>query len=115
MDTSPVALITAGSAGLGAATARLFAKQGYRVIINFSNNYGRANKLVEDLSALSSLSDEAPASNFVAIQADLASRADIQRLVEEAVAAMGRLDVVFSNGGWTRFRDMASLDGTVTP
>lgn len=109
----PVALITAGSAGLGAATARLFAKQGYRVVVNFSNNSERANKLLEDLSALSSLSDAPAASNFVAIQADLASRADIQRLVEESVAAMGRLDVVFSNGGWTQFRDMTSLDGTV--
>jgi NAD(P)-dependent dehydrogenase (short-subunit alcohol dehydrogenase family) len=34
----PVALITAGSAGLGAAAARLFCSSGYRVIINYSNN-----------------------------------------------------------------------------
>ncbi|KAJ5535460.1 hypothetical protein N7527_001714 [Penicillium freii] len=46
----------------------------------------------------------------VAIQADLGSQNDVERLVHEAHAQMGRLDVVFSNGGWTRFSVTTSLD-----
>ena len=48
---------------------------------------------------------------FAAVRADLGRRDDIVGLVDEAVRRMGRLDVVFSNGGWTRIRDMTSIDG----
>ncbi|KAF3056616.1 3-oxoacyl-[acyl-carrier-protein] reductase FabG [Daldinia childiae] len=101
-----VALITAGSAGLGAAAARIFAKNGFRVIVNYANNEERANKLLEELPSLSTL----PGDNFVAIKADLGSRDEINRLIKESVDRFGRLDVIFSNGGWTRFRGMESID-----
>ncbi|OTA53611.1 short chain dehydrogenase [Hypoxylon sp. EC38] len=105
-----VALITAGSAGLGAAATRLFAKNGYRVVVNYANNDVRANKLLEELPALSSLSDDSGRENFIAIKADLGSRDDINRLIKGTVDKFGRLDVIFSNGGWTRFRGMDSID-----
>ncbi|KAI1649772.1 NAD(P)-binding protein [Daldinia loculata] len=101
-----VALITAGSAGLGAAAARVFAKNGFRVVVNYANNEERANKLLEELPSLSTL----PGDNFVTIKADLGSRDDINRLIKETVDRFGRLDVIFSNGGWTRFRGMDSID-----
>lgn len=94
-----VALITAGSAGLGAAAARVFAKNGFRVVVNYANNDERANKLLRELPALSPSSDSG---RFIAVKADLGSRDDINRLVKESVDAFGRLDVIFSNGGWTR-------------
>ncbi|WQF84162.1 Putative short-chain dehydrogenase/reductase SDR, NAD(P)-binding domain superfamily [Colletotrichum destructivum] len=103
MDSVPVALITAGSAGLGAAAARVFVKNGFKVAINYSNNVERAGKLVEELKRSTD-------SDVLAIKADLGNRDDISKLVDETVAKMGRLDVVFSNGGWTHFRDMTNLD-----
>jgi NAD(P)-dependent dehydrogenase (short-subunit alcohol dehydrogenase family) len=111
--TAPVILISAGSAGLGAATARLFCRNGYRVVVNYSSNAERANRLLAEFSGLSSLPAPEHASAFAAVKADLAKREDVTRLVEEAVRKMGRLDVVFSNGGWTRIRDMTSIDGKV--
>ncbi|KAI1459035.1 NAD(P)-binding protein [Annulohypoxylon moriforme] len=105
-----VALITAGSAGLGAAASRLFAKNGFRVVVNYANNDERANKLLAELPALSTIPRDSPGENFAAIKADLGSRDDINRLVKETVDRFGRLDVVFSNGGWTRFRGMTSID-----
>ncbi|KAI1756490.1 short chain dehydrogenase [Xylaria castorea] len=109
--TIPVALITAGSAGLGAAACRLFAQNGYRVVVNYSNNEERANKLVDELPGLSSLpKDDGGGKNFAAVKADLGSREDINRLVRETVEQFGRLDVLFSNGGWTRVRGLVSLD-----
>ncbi|KAI1143565.1 NAD(P)-binding protein [Hypoxylon sp. FL0543] len=102
-----VALITAGSAGLGAAATRLFAKNGYRIVVNYANNDERANKLLEELPALSG---DSKSENFISIKADLGSRDEINRLIQESVAKFGRLDVIFSNGGWTRFRGMDSID-----
>jgi NAD(P)-dependent dehydrogenase (short-subunit alcohol dehydrogenase family) len=115
--TPPVIIVTAGSAGLGAAACRLFAQTGYRVVINYSNNAERAEKLLAELPGLSPLGPDAAAAPhegaFAVIKADLGSRDDVKRLVEETIAKMGRLDVVFSNGGWTRPRDMTSIDDNV--
>ena len=97
-----VALVTAGSAGLGAAAVRVFAKNGYRVIVNYANNEERANKLLEELPPLSTLPRESGSEHFAAIKADLGSRDEINRLIKETVDRFGRLDVIFSNGGWTR-------------
>ncbi|KAI1481655.1 NAD(P)-binding protein [Daldinia eschscholtzii] len=105
-----VALITAGSAGLGAAAVRVFAKNGYRVIINYANNEERANKLLEELPPLSTLPRESGSEYFAAIKADLGSRDEINRLIKEILDRFGRLDVIFSNGGWTRFRGLDSID-----
>ncbi|KAI0021454.1 short chain dehydrogenase [Xylariomycetidae sp. FL0641] len=127
MAPSPVALITAGSAGLGAAAARLFAEHGYRVVVNYNSNAERADALVADLEARARArgynsssnnssnnndgdEDAASGPRFGAVQADLGRREDIGRLVAEAAARHGRLDVVFSNGGWTRFRGLDDLD-----
>ncbi|KAI1779933.1 NAD(P)-binding protein [Hypoxylon cercidicola] len=105
-----VALITAGSAGLGAAAARVFAKNGFRVVVNYASNDERANQLLKELPALSNLPGDSTSDRFITIKADLGSRDDINRLVKESVDRFGRLDVVFSNGGWTRFRGMSSID-----
>ncbi|CAJ2501730.1 Uu.00g045830.m01.CDS01 [Anthostomella pinea] len=115
-STAPVILVTAGSAGLGAAAVRLFAKHGYRVVVNYSSNAERATKLLNELLTLSGITpndedeDLALSRRFVAIRADLGSRDEIARLVRETVKRFGRLDIVFSNGGWTRARGMVSID-----
>jgi NAD(P)-dependent dehydrogenase (short-subunit alcohol dehydrogenase family) len=110
-----VALITAGSAGLGAATARAFAAMQMRVVINYHANSERANNLVKELSEISLASgiDDSNEKRFIAIKADVSSRSDVVRLVDTTVAEMGRLDVVFSNAGWTRLTDFNDLDANV--
>ncbi|KAH8676283.1 short chain dehydrogenase [Xylariales sp. PMI_506] len=110
---APVILVTAGSAGLGAAAVRLFARNGYRVVLNYHSNADRANKLLGELPGLSTLPQDAHGEAFAAVKADLASREDIQRLVNDTVAKTGRLDVVFSNGGWTKVRNMMDLDDNI--
>ncbi|RDL31068.1 Uncharacterized protein BP5553_09857 [Venustampulla echinocandica] len=113
MSTPLVVLITAGSAGLGAATARVFAKAGMRVIINYSSNELRASILVKELHQISPLSKTKGCNNFVSIRADLSKRSDIQRLVSGSILEMGKLDAVFSNGGWTSIQDFNDLDDNV--
>lgn len=108
-SSPPVALITAGTAGLGAATALLFARSGIRVVVNYHADSARSELLLKELESVSSL----PASlqiNYHAIKADLSKRDEINRLVEETVRVMRRLDVVFSNGGWTRIRNILEME-----
>ncbi|KAL1878646.1 hypothetical protein Daus18300_001921 [Diaporthe australafricana] len=114
----PIALVTAGSAGLGACVAELFARNGMRVVVNYASNVQRAEDLVSKLKSVSTLAPAPGRVDFLALRADLASRADVERLVEETVGAMcageggekRRLDVVFSNGGWTHMRNLYDLE-----
>ncbi|KAK4451634.1 NAD(P)-binding protein [Podospora aff. communis PSN243] len=113
MSSTPlVALITAGTAGLGADTARLFAKSGIRVVVNYHSDTDRAFKLLDELQTISP-PELQKAFNFHCVKGDLSQKSDIINIVDETVACMGRLDVVFSNGGWTRLRDITDLDDNV--
>lgn len=106
-----VALITGGTAGLGAATARLFAQDGMRVAVNYHSNADRASAFVQELHSISPLPHDD--NNFLAFRGDLAVRDDLRTLVSDVVGSMGQLDVVFSNGGWTQLRDITNLDDNV--
>ncbi len=81
------ALITGGSRGIGAETVRLFTAAGARVAFSYQKARDRAE----------ALASECPGS--VAIEQTLASASDGQALVNRAVAALGRLDILIANHG----------------
>ncbi|OJJ97630.1 hypothetical protein ASPACDRAFT_45722 [Aspergillus aculeatus ATCC 16872] len=111
MTTTKVALITAGSRGVGAAVARALARDAQlRVAINYHSDHTAAKALVAELTTLSPLPQNSAAPNFIALQGDMARREEITRVVAETVRAFGRLDVVVSNAGWTRMTDFMDLD-----
>lgn len=109
MSVQKVALITAGSAGLGAQIARVFAPD-FRVVINYANNTARAESLLHELSQIPSTHQQPSTPRFHSIQADVSDKPSVQRLVEETVQTMGRLDVVISNVGWTRMTTFLNLE-----
>lgn len=116
LSKDSVALITASSAGLGAATAAALASTGVRVIVNYFSNQEKAEALLTELEKLDPHSKDAAKSNgprFIAMKADVSQRTELVRLVDESVAAMGRLDLVVSNHGWTRIRNFMDLDENV--
>ncbi|SPQ24870.1 41c8ba15-230f-42d3-b8b9-86660cbd211d [Thermothielavioides terrestris] len=119
MASRKAALVTAGSAGLGAAIARLLALElGMSVTVNYSRDAARAEALVQELrdAWASRRPDESgiPPPSFHAVQADLSEKTEVIRLVDEAASASGnRLDVVISNVGWTRMRNFLDLDDNV--
>ena len=90
-----VALITGGSRGIGAETVRLFSLAGARVAFS----YRRAREQAESLVAECGGTDASGARRCVAIEQELGSPADGRALVEKAVAAMGRLDILVANHG----------------
>jgi NAD(P)-dependent dehydrogenase (short-subunit alcohol dehydrogenase family) len=108
-----VALITASSAGLGAAIARAMVFD-MKIILNYSSNESRVKVLVEELLSIASQSNNSNEAQgpprVVAFRADIGKRPDIENLVSSAIRTYGRLDVVVSNGGWTRIRNFNDLD-----
>lgn len=101
------ALVTAGSAGLGASIARTLAVDcGMSVVINYSHNKERAQGVIEDLRKASSSQQ-----TFHAVAADLQQPGAIKQLVSDTLALTGgRLDAVISNVGWTRMTDFFDLE-----
>jgi short chain dehydrogenase len=106
-----VALVTAGSAGLGKATAHALASMHMKVVINYSENTERAEQVVGELCKIHKLDNNE--TRFLVIKADISKRAEAKRLVHETVAKMGRLDAVFSNHGWTKPTNFTNLDDNV--
>jgi len=90
MADDPVFLITGASTGIGAATARHAAKEGYRVVLAARSQ----DKLAELASELGG-EDRA-----LAVRCDVSEWADQERMVAEALERFGRVDVVFANAGF---------------
>lgn len=85
-----ILLITGGSRGIGAATARLAARQGYDVAVNYVGNEKAAHEVVADI--------EKNNARGIAIQGDMASETDIRRMFE-AVDKFGKLTHLVNNAG----------------
>ncbi len=88
------ALVTGGSRGIGAAIALALAEQGADVAIGYERSAGLADEVIAKV--------EASGRKGVAIQADSADPAAIERLVAGAVSALGGLDIVVNNAGIAR-------------
>jgi 3-oxoacyl-[acyl-carrier protein] reductase len=89
------ALITGGSRGIGAETVRLFVEAGARVAFNYRQARAEAEALAAECHQIRRSAEPA----CIAIEQDLASPADGRALVEKAVAALGRLDILVANHG----------------
>ena len=96
------ALVTGGSRGIGAATARLLAACGADVVIGYRSRESDARSVVDDVVARSRRAR--------AIAADLGERAEAERLVHEAHAFLGGLDVFVGNAGIWPADDVALVD-----
>jgi NAD(P)-dependent dehydrogenase (short-subunit alcohol dehydrogenase family) len=86
-----VMLITGGSRGIGAATARLAGQRGYDVAVNYASNKAAAEAVVADIKK--------GGRRAIAIPADVAKPDDIARLFKTVDAELGRLDAFFNNAG----------------
>ena len=95
-----VALITGGSAGIGLATAKLFAEHGAAVAIA-----GRSQDTLDQaLNELTNITAQA-----MALSADMANDDDLETLVAETTARFGGVDVLVNNAGTGRQAAMAEM------
>ena len=89
-SSRPVALVTGSTSGIGEAIARRLSRDGYAVVLHSRGSVEIGQALARELGAAAY------------VQADLAHEADRARLVREAVAVWGRLDVLVNNAGISR-------------
>ena len=86
-----ILIITGGSRGIGAATARLGAAEGYAVCITYLRNRQAADAVVQDI--------EKSGGKAMAVAADVAVEADVVRLFETVDAELGRVTALVNNAG----------------
>jgi 3-oxoacyl-[acyl-carrier protein] reductase len=84
-----IAVITGASRGVGAATALVLAKRGFRVVVNYRASAQQAEEVV---AAIKEAGGEA-----VAIRADVTSPADVAAMADETEKRWGRVDVLVHN------------------
>jgi 3-oxoacyl-[acyl-carrier protein] reductase len=86
-----VAIVTGASRGIGRAVARRLAQDGFVVVMNYLSNGGEADQVVAELKAIGC--------NAIAIQADVSSAREVERLFNQTVKTLGSVDVVVHNSG----------------
>jgi 3-oxoacyl-[acyl-carrier protein] reductase len=102
MHSSPVALVTGGSRGIGRGICIELAGRGYAIAINYAGNEEAARATRELLGGTPSL----------LCQADVGVTADRERLVDEVLDQWGRIDVLVNNAGITSVGRRDILEAT---
>lgn len=86
-----VAIVTGGNSGIGMAIVLELAKQGASVVIDYVAHPEATEALEKQLAALGE--------QAIGVDADVSKVADLQKLIDAAVAKFGRLDVMVNNAG----------------
>ena len=93
------------SSGLGALLCERFAAEGCSVAINYNASADRAKQVAASVEKYGQKS--------VVIQGDIGVLTDCKKMVKEAAAALGGLDIIINNAGWTKatktFGDLDTL------
>ena len=89
--TGKVALVTGGSRGIGAASAKALADEGATVAISYSASPDKAEAVVRDLKA--------KGVQAKAFKADQANTAEVDKLVKDVADHFGHLDILVNNAG----------------
>lgn len=98
-----VAIVTGCTGGLGQRVCRAFAEQGAHVAGVYVQSKEKAEAFVEEWSALGP--------KCIAVQADVTDPAQIQRMVEQVLAAFGRVDILVNNAAFNQTVPFKDLDG----
>jgi len=96
-----VAVVTGASKGIGASIAKDLAAEGASVVVNYASSKAGADKVVSEITA--------QGGKAVAVQADVAKQADIQRLFAETKKAFGGLDILVNNAGIYEFLPLEQI------
>ena len=99
-----VTIITGGASGMGRVAARMFAAEGAKVVVADVTEPA-ARSVVEEV--------QAAGGQAIAVVADVSKEADAKRMVDEAVAAYGRVDVLYNNAGIMPEADHSVIDTAV--
>src|SRR6202165_3443649 len=96
-----VAIVTGASKGIGAGIAKGLGAAGAAVVVNYASSKAGADRVVTEITG--------KGGRAIAVQADVAKQADIQRLFAEAKTAFGRIDVLVNNAGVYEFAPLEAV------
>src|SRR5258705_5256265 len=96
------AIVTGASGGIGGSIAKRLAKDGFSVVVNYAGKPAPAQAVVADIKAAGG--------QGIAVQADVAIAANVERLFKESIDAFGRPDVVVHCAGIMPLFPIASGD-----
>jgi 3-oxoacyl-[acyl-carrier protein] reductase len=101
-NDAKVALVTGASRGIGMAIAERLARDGFKLIINYSENATPAEALVRKL--------EEAGGHAIAVKADISDPSAVRQMFEAAEAAFGGVDVLVNNAGIMALASIAETD-----
>ena len=90
-STTKSVIVTGASRGIGRAVATRLARDGFAVAVNYAGNAAKADEVVAEIKAAGG--------QTIAVQADVANAADVDRLFKEAVDTFGGINVVVNCAG----------------
>ena len=103
MSERQVCVVTGSSSGIGAATVRRYASEGWNVVVNYSRDAAAAEAVATECRTLGA--------QVLVVRADVSQEVDCRRLAAEVEQAFGRCDVLVNNAGTTKFVALKELDG----
>ena len=89
---SKVVLVTGASRGIGEAIAKVYARNGFNVVVNYASNEDRANNLCLELEEKYNI-------KTLAIKCDVSNEEEVKTMIDKISNEFSRLDVVVNNAG----------------
>jgi 3-oxoacyl-[acyl-carrier protein] reductase len=109
-----VAIVTGAAVGMGRAIAVAYAREGARVVVNYSKSAKEAEETVS--LATAAAREAGGGGEAVAIKADVSKDAEVRAMVAQAIERFGRIDVLVNNAGITAhvpLPDLEALDDAI--
>ena len=99
--TGKVAVVTGASKGIGAGIAKALAAEGASVVVNYASSKAGGEAVVDAITAAGG--------KAIAVRGDVSKVAEAQGLIDAAIKAYGRLDILVNNSGVYEFAPIADI------
>jgi 3-oxoacyl-[acyl-carrier protein] reductase len=99
--TGKVGIVTGASKGIGAAIAAALAAEGASVVVNYASSKEGADAVVAAITAAGGTA--------IAVRGDVSKAADVQGIIDAAIDAYGRLDILVNNSGVYEFSPLEEI------